>query len=153
MEESIMVMLTKNIYPGYSENEIWDCIEQYCMRNRRKFELYVHYYIYVPNTENFGMHISAIERLIGEASNRQIQLLLRELTNFETGMLILMCQRKLREKVFENLSRRLTMIIQGEAYVISKKIDLNDDMFEKIVSKIQGIYQLQHEIRGVINVY
>lgn len=138
--ESIMELLIKKSHPDYTHDDIWKEVWDFCNENELKIRLFLKWYHYESVSESFDKLRKQVMLLICDSSDREVQRMLRGISNFETGMLVLMADETAKEQLRNNLSRRLERYIDAEAYVIAKKLAPDEKMFEKILRRVMSIF-------------
>lgn len=137
--KSAMELLISKQHPEYTKDEVWQEAMRFCEDNALKIRLTLKRYRFEPVTEEFERKRSQTMALLCDAHDRDVQWMLRFITNFETAVLYLLGNKEVRDKLFWNLSKRLEYLISGEAYIITQKTELNVQLCEKVLDKVSGL--------------
>ena len=137
---SVMELLVGKQYPDYTEDEVWTEIWNFCLKHEKKVDLFLERYELQAGTDDFEKKRKRLMELICTFSSHDIQWVFRHLSNFETGMLLLLADTNEKEILDCNMTRRLSRFIRTEAYVIVKKLNPDETMFGKVVDKVTGVF-------------
>ena len=137
--KSVMELLFRKQNPEYTEEELWDEIMRFCDENSTEIDLALKQYQFMAVTEAFEEKRRETMSLLHAATDREMQWVFRFITNFETAILYLLGDEEIRTRIFWNLSRRLERLISGEAFTITEKMDLNEQLCEKVLQKVNNL--------------
>ena len=144
---SVMKLMISKTHPEYTDDEIWQEIWEYCQKNEQKITLFLKQYQFRPHTEVFAEKREQMMALLRNASDRELQRMLRMITNFDLAILFLLADKEVEERLRNNLSRRLEILIGGEAYTIAKQVVPNEEQFNDILDKVLNILLSEEMLR------
>ena len=137
---SVMELLVMKQHPDYTEDEAWAEIWDFCLKHKRKVELFLKRYEFPAGTNEFEKKRKQLMDLICNATDHEVQWVLRQLSNFETALLLLLADKCTEEKLLWNMTKRLERFISTEAYVITKKINSDAALFGKLMDKVMAVF-------------
>lgn len=137
---SIMELLVMKQHPDYTEDEAWTEIWDFCLKHKRKVELFLKRYEFPAGTNEFEKKRKQLMDLICDATDHEVQWVLRQLSNFETAILLLLADKCTGKKLLWNMTKRLECFISTEAYIITKKINSDAELFEKLMDKVMAVF-------------
>lgn len=138
--DSILKVLVKKKHPEYTEEEVWEETWKFCEGNLQKICSFLNRYSYASVTEPFDRLRKQTMSVIHNSDNYEMQRMLRDITTFETGMLFLLADEAAREQLTRNLTKRLEIIIGGEAYIAARKLSPGEKEFAAVLGKVMGVF-------------
>lgn len=138
--DSVMELLVKKQHPEYTKDEVWEEVWSFFENNSKKIELFLKRYEFPAGTEGFEKKRKRFMELLCSIPRYDFQWMLRYISNFEAGMLWLLSDEAVEEKLRSNISKRLESVIGAEAYVVVKKLNPDEKMFDLIMDKWLAIY-------------
>lgn len=137
--ETVMEILISQEHPEYTKDEIWQEIMRFCDDNSMKIRLVLKRYRFETATEAFEEKRQQMMSLLCSSHDDDVQWMVRFVTNTELAILYLLGEKNARDTLFWNITRLLEQLISGEAYTIVKKIELNEQLCEKVLDKVNGL--------------
>lgn len=138
--DSILELLVKKKHPEYTEEEVWEESWQFCEKNACKIRIFLKHYLFDSVTEPFDRLRKQTMSVIHNSDNLEMQRMLRDITNFETGLLFLLADEAARERLTRNLTKRLETIVGGEAYIAARKLSPGEKEFEAVLGKVMRVF-------------
>ena len=146
--DSLMEYLVKKEHPEFTNDEVWDGIAQCCKENEAQIRMFLKQYHFESVTEKFDAMRRQTMSLICDSSREELIMMLCYITNYDFAMLFLLTDEKAREKLINNISKRIELLIGGEACTIVKELSPNEELFEAALCKVLDVFASE-EVQGV----